>query len=374
MSELVDAHGRPIERNQLTRELAAPTLTGIRTVWTDEVAAGLTPARLAKLLREAAAGNHDSYLTMAEEMEERNLHYYAELSKRKLAVSRLPLTVEAYSDAKRDQYLADAVRELVRKPGIRGLIKNMLDGIAKGFSVNEILWDRTGSRWIPSYKWRDPRYFQWDLISRTELRLRDEANLAEGIPLAPYKFIVHIPIIKSGIPIRNGIARLAAWAFMCGGYTVKDWMAFAEVFGMPLRMGKYQAGTQKSDIDILRMAVANLGSDAAAVFPDSMMIELVEANKSGGTSDFFKILAEYMDNLLSKAILGQTSSAGGTPGRLGEEKLQSEVRDDIRDDDAEQIEETLNRDLVKPFVDLNFGSQQNYPVICLRADKILCYN
>lgn len=99
MSELVDAHGRPIERNQLTRELAAPTLTGIRTVWTDEVAAGLTPARLAKLLREAAAGNHDSYLTMAEEMEERNLHYYAELSKRKLAVSRLPLTVEAYSDA-----------------------------------------------------------------------------------------------------------------------------------------------------------------------------------------------------------------------------------------------------------------------------------
>jgi phage gp29-like protein len=367
MAILVDAYGRPIEREQLTRELAAPTLAGVRTVWTDQMAAGLTPQRLAGLLQDAAEGNHDRYLTLAEEMEERNLHYSAELAKRKLAVSRLPLTVEAYSDNKTDKDLADAVRDVVRRPGTRSMIKNLLDGIAKGFSVVEILWDRTGPRWLPNYRWRDPRYFQWDLVSRSELRLRDESNMAEGIPLAPSKFIVHIPVFKSGIPIRNGLARLAAWAFMCSGYTVKDWMAFAEVFGMPLRMGKYQASAQKSDIDILKMAVANLGSDAAAVFPDSMMIELVEAGKSSGANEFFKILAEYMDNLLSKAILGQTSSAGGPPGKLGEEKLQSEGRDDIRDDDAEQVEETLNRDLVRPFIDLNFGPQKNYPVILLRA-------
>lgn len=367
MERLLDAFGRPIEQKQLTRELAAPTLAGIRTVWTDTVASGLTPARLANLLREADAGNHDSYLTLAEEMEERHLHYAAELSKRKLAVSRLPLTVEAASDAAKDQELADAVRELIRRPGMRGLVKNLMDGVAKGFSVVEILWDRSGARWQPTYQWRDPRYFQWDLETRSELRLRDEANLAEGIPLAPYKFIIHLPVIKSGIPIRSGLARLVAVAFMCGGYTLKDWMAFAEVFGMPLRMGKYQNGTSKAEIDILKMAVANLGSDAAAVFPDSMMVELVEAGKSSGANEFFKILAEYLDNLISKAVLGQTSSSGGTPGKLGEEKLQAEVRDDIRDDDAEQVEETLNRDLVRAFIDLNFGPQENYPVLLLRA-------
>lgn len=367
MATLYDQFGNPIEMRKLTQELAAPTLAGVRSIWTNQVASGLTPARLARILRAAADGDHDDYLVLAEEMEERHLHYYAELSKRKLAVSRLDITVEAASDEKRDQDLADAVRSLVRRPGIRALLKNLLDGIAKGYSVTEILWDRSSPQWMPSFKWRDPRFFLWDRDTRSELRLKDEANIAEGVPLPPYKFIVHVPILKSGIPIRGGLARLAAWAFMCSSYTVKDWMAFAEVFGMPLRLGKYHAGADPKDIDILKMAVANLGSDAAAVFPDSMMIELIEAAKAAGANDFYKILAVYLDEGISKAILGQISSSGGTPGKLGEEKLQAEVRDDIRDDDAEQLAETLNRDLARPFIDLNFGPQENYPSICLRA-------
>jgi phage gp29-like protein len=190
----------------------------------------------------------------------------------------------------------------------------------------------------------------------------------DGVELAPYKFLVHTPRIKSGIPIRGGYARLAAWAYMCKGYTLKDWLAFAEVFGMPLRLGKYGSGAKKEDIDILKMAVANLGTDAAAVFPQSMEIELVEASKSGST-DFFERLAQYLDNQVTKGILGQTATTQGTPGKLGNEEAQNEVRHDFRDDDAEQLEETLQRDLVVPFVDLNFGPQQNYPQIQLRAPQ-----
>jgi phage gp29-like protein len=369
MATLYDQFNRPIEMNKLTQELAAPTLAGVRSIWTNQIASGLTPGKLARLLRSASDGDHDDYLVLAEEMEERHLHYYAELSKRKLAVSRLPLTVEAASDNEPDQKLADAVRNLIKRPGMRSLIKNMLDAIAKGFAVSEIIWDRSGKQWLPTYKWRSQRFFRFDRESLSVVRLIDESDTLEGIPLPPYKFIVHTPVMKSGIPIRGGLARLAAWSFMCHGYTMKDWMAFSEVFGMPLRLGKYPAGADPKDIDILKMAVANLGSDAAAVFPDSMLIELVEAAKSAGANEFYKILAVYLDDGLSVAIVGQRSSSGGTPGKLGDEKLQSEVRDDIRDDDAEQIEETLNRDLVRPFIDLNYGPQEIYPWLCLRAVK-----
>jgi len=365
---ILDAYGKPIRTQELTREIAAPTLAGIRTIWTDTIAAGLTPGRLASLLRSAAEGDHTDYLTLAEEMEERDLHYACELGKRKLAVSRLPVSVESYSDEKKDIELADAVRGLVRRPGFRGLVKDCLDSIGKGYAVTEIIWNTSGQRWTPaSYKWRDPRFFQFDRVTMSEIRLRDEADMMDGIPLQPYKFIVHVPKIKSGIPIRGGIARLAAWAWMCKGYTVKDWLAFAEVFGMPLRLGKYGSSASPDDIAILKTAVANLGSDAAAVFPESMQIELVEAGKSSGAQEFYKILADWLDAQVSKGILGQTASSSGTPGKLGDEKLQAEVRDDIRDDDAEQLEETINRDLVKPFVDLNFGPQENYPVVQLRA-------
>lgn len=364
---LYDYLDRPVKTRELTREQAAPTLTGIRTIWNDSYASGLTPVGLATLLRAAADGDHHAYLTLAEEMEERDLHYAAELGKRKLAVSRLPVTVESASDDSRDLELADAVRAMVKGSSFRSLLKDLLDAIGKGFSVAEILW-QTGNQWRPRrFEWRDPRFFQFDLVSRSEVRLRDEADLMNGIELAPYKFIVHVHRGKSGIPIRGGIARLAAWAYMCKGYTVKDWLAFAEVFGMPLRLGKYGTAAKADEIQILKTAVANLGTDAAAVFPESMQVELIEAGNKGGSADFFERLAKYLDDQVSKGILGQTASSSGTPGRLGDDKLQAEVRDDIRDDDAEALEETINRDLIRPFIDLNFGPQQQYPEVQIRA-------
>lgn len=366
-STLFDYLGRPVRRQELARELAAPTLTGVRTIWDDSIAAGLTPSFLGVILKNAAAGDADAYLTLAEEIEERDLHYACEIGKRKIAVSRLPLTVEAYSDSAADVKLADAVRDLVRKPGIRSLTKDLLDGLAKGYSVCEIIWDRANSPWLPArYEWRDPHWFTFDRVSRRQLRLRDEADCMEGIELAPYKYICHLPHLKTGIPIRGGIARVAAWAWLCKSYTVKDWMAFAEVFGMPLRVGKYRPGTLEGDLAILKMAVANLGSDAAAVIPESMMIDLIERKSTGGEG-LFKTLAEYLDAQVSKLILGQTATTQGTPGKLGNEDAQSEVRDDIRDDDADQLAETLNRDLVQPYIALNFGPQANYPQLLLKA-------
>ena len=62
---------------------------------------------------------------------------------------------------------------------------------------------------------------------------------SKGGELEPYKYIIHKPKLKSGLPIRNGLARLAATMYMLKGFTLKDWWAFAEVFGMPIRVGKY---------------------------------------------------------------------------------------------------------------------------------------
>lgn len=363
---LYDHLNRPIKTQQLTSELAAPSLTGIRTVWDATVAAGMTPYKMATLLQGAAAGDIYDYLTLAEEMEERDPHYRCELSKRKLAVASLPVTVEAATDAPKDVQLADEVRALVKKAGFRGLLKDQMDAIGKGFSVCEINWSR-GAKWMPTrYDWRDPRFFTFDQASRRQVRLLDEGNLMEGIELAPYKFLTHLPHLKTGIPIRGGLARVVAWSWMCKNYTVKDWMAFAEVFGMPLRVGKYQPGADKNDIAILKAAVANLGSDAAAVIPESMLIEFIET-KTTGSIDLFKTLADWLDAQVSRAILGQTATTQGTPGKLGGDDAQAEVREDIRDDDATQLSETINRDLVRPFIDLNWGPQENYPELIIKA-------
>jgi phage gp29-like protein len=364
---ILDHRGNPVQSAQLKKELAAPTLSGVRTVWDQQVTGGLTPARLANLMANAAQGDAGDYLTLAEEMEERDLHYRCEMSKRRLAVASLPVVVESASDEAGDIKRADAVRALVKRPGFRSLLKDLLDALGKGYSVCEIMWDR-GTQWLPArYEWRDPRFFTFDRTSRRKIRLLDEADMVEGIELAGYKYLVHLPHLKTGLPIRGGIARVAAWAYLFKNYTIKDWMAFAEVFGMPLRLGKYPSGALKEDIQILKMAVANLGSDAAAVIPESMIIDFVESGKVTGGDSLFQKMADWLDVQVSRGILGQSATTQGTPGKLGGDEAQSEVRSDIRDDDASQLSETINRDLVRPFIDLNFGPQAEYPELLLRA-------
>jgi phage gp29-like protein len=51
--------------------------------------------------------------------------------------------------------------------------------------------------------------------------------------------VVHQPRLKSGLPLRNGLARLVAVMYMLKSYTVRDWWAFAEKFGIPVVVGKY---------------------------------------------------------------------------------------------------------------------------------------
>src|SRR5690606_81253 len=102
----------------------------------------------------------------------------------------------------------------------------------------EIMW-RRGKQWRPiGYEHRDPRFFRVDRTDGKTLLLIDEQHI-NGIPLQPYKFIVHKPRIKTGLTLRGGLARLVAAAYMCKSYALTDWMAFAELFGMPIRVGRY---------------------------------------------------------------------------------------------------------------------------------------
>lgn len=359
-SNIVDHRGNPIDRGQLTEEIAAPSLTGIRQAWTyGSVAAGLTPGRLAAMLQAAADNNPADYLQLAEEMEERDLHYASVIGTRKRAVAGLEVAVEAYADDERSQMLADEVRDLVRKPAFSDMVDDLLDAIGKGFSTVEIMWRTKGRKWLPAYEHRDPRWFRFDRESGRQLRLVSGTD-PDGEPLPAYKFLCHFPRIKSGLPIRGGVARLAAFSYMCKAWTVKDWMTFADVFGMPLRIGKYGPSATDDEKATLKTAVANIASDAAAIIPDSMLIEFQAAAQSAGGPDMFLKLAEWLDRQVSKGVIGQTMTADDGAS-LSQAKVHNDVRLDIVEADARQLSATINRDLVKPFIDLNFGAQEDYP-------------
>lgn len=368
-SRILGPDGKPIELDVLQQEIAAPAIAGIRQVWHAPVASHLTPQRLSNILLAAIQGDANPYLTLAEEMEERDMHYASVLGTRKLALVGLDVRVESATDDREDVRRADAIRELTNTAEFGEMMAHLVDALGKGYAVSEIVWDRSGREWAPQFVERDPRFFRFDRETGRELRLLDAADPAHGIPLAPYKFVVHQPRIRSGLPIRGGLARLAAPSYMCKAWTWRDWMSFADIYGLPMRVGTYGPGANKEDIAKLMAAVANLGSDAAAVMPDSVRIAFEQAANVAGAGDFFSKLASFWDKQISKGVLGQTMTADDGAS-LSQAEVHQLVRLDIMTADAKAFSNTLQRQVVRPHIDLNFGpGPGGYPRITIVVPK-----
>jgi phage gp29-like protein len=347
-----------------TGQIAFAVPNSNRSLWGGGLVRGLSPERLARLLDMVRQGETPAeYLEIAGELEQRDAHYRSVLSTRKHAVEGLELFVQPAGDSARDNEIAAAVEEdILTHPDIMDLRKNALDALGKGFSVNEIIWDTSGKRWKPTaFLYRDPRWFAYEKETGI-LCLREP--LGNGlIPLEPYRFIVHEPNLLSGMQITGGLSFTALFYWLIKTYDVTSWAAFADRFGYPVRLGKYGKKATKEDIATLKRAVAAIGSDVGAVIPDSMVIEIVESTTTGTNAEVYRGLAEWVDKELSKLVLGQTASAEGTPGALGGQPGQEEVRQDICKADAFQFDKTLNRDLVIPYVKFNFGDTAGCPKI-----------
>jgi phage gp29-like protein len=359
-SSILGPDGRPIVLKTLSEEIATPTVAGVRRTHEERVATGLTPERLGTILRDAAEGNARSYLTLAEEMEERYLHYASQLQTRRLAIESVDPTIEANGAATK---IVDAIEDLINDDGFLEARGHLPDAINKSYAVCEMMWEYERKALRPvAYLDRDARFFQMDRLSLRNLRLAVDGSI-EGEELPQAKFIRHIPRTRLGLPLRRGMARPAAWAYLIQQFGLQDWAAFSEVYGMPLRVGKYNAGASGADKRTLLKAVASIANDAAAIIPAGMDIEFHEVNGSNGAAVFGGLL-EYVDKQISKLVVGQTMTSDDGSS-LGQAKIHNEVRLELLRADCRQLAITVNRDLIKPFVDLNYGPQERYPFLQL---------
>ncbi len=361
MVQLLDQYGRPVSTASLKREQAAPTTMGVRRPNIEHQASGLTPGKLGRMLRTSMNGDPQAYLELAEDMEERDLHYAGVLGSRKLQVAGLDVTVEAASDKAEDEANADMIRAFVKRDAFETELIDILDATGKGFSGTEIIWDTSASQWEPvALKWRDPRWFRFSEIDGETPLLRETSG---DVPLAPFKWVFHCAKVKSGLPIRGGIARAVCWTFLFKSFTQKDWAIFAEAYGQPLRLGKYGPGASETDKEVLMQAVANIGVDYSAIVPASMAVEFVKADISG-SHELYEKRADWLDRQVSKLVLGQTGTTdmSGSSG-YAQAKVHDGVKSDIECSDAKQLAASLNRDLVRPYIDLNRGPQKAYPTI-----------
>jgi len=370
MVMLYDQFGREIrvDKKPETREVA---VAAVRDRWSTYPSHGLTPQKLTTLFKQADGGDIYRQAELFEEMEEKDTHLFSQLQTRKNAVLGLDYDVQPYSDSAEDKKIAEFVSaNLLNINDFDDALLDLLDAVGKGYSMVEIMWavdNRKavigGLRWIHAKKavFYDLGAGSWEK-SYEMPRVITEAEPVKGEIMPPFKLAYHRYKARSGYDTRAGVLRVCAWMYLFKNYAIKDWSAFMEVFGMPIRLGKYAPGATKDDKDALIAAISSLGSDAAGIISKNTEIEFVEAIKGRFADNPFKGLSEFCDTQISKAILGQTlTTQEGKSGSYSLGQVHDLVRHDLIKADCEALAKTLRFQIIRPLVGYNFGWDKSLP-------------
>lgn len=333
-----------------------PRAAALHREFANHPARGLTPARLAQIFLSAEQGDLTAQAELFHDMEEKDTHIGSELWKRKMAVKKVDWMLEPpRNPSAKEKANTVLLEELIRDELDVGAIRfDALDAIGHGYSCLELGWSRTKSGyWLPrQIEHRPPGWFTVPQDNRNTLHLRTAATI-DGEPLQPWGWIVHQHKSRSGYLPRAGLHRSLAWPFLFKNYSVRDLAEFLEIYGLPIRLGKYPNGAGEDEKRALMNSLLSIGHHAAGIIPESMQIELQQV-MADGNAESFKVMIDWCEGAVSKAILGATLTSGtAANGNRALGDVHNEVRLDIRDDDAAQLDQTLGTFLVYPIAMLN---------------------
>ena len=330
------------------------------------------------LLSQAEAGYLTAQAELFTDMEERDAHIYAEMTKRKMAVAQLDWSLKPNRSAgAREKRAVMDLEELIKDTfDIETLVFDMANAIGHGFMALELQWGRDATGfWMPkTFNPRPTRWFTVDQATRQNLRLRDNQSI-DGVELVQYGWIVHEHSSKTtGEPGTQGLYRALALPYLFKNFATKNWLRFCELYAVPIRVLFHHEKDEGKKQAILYSLQA-MGQNGVALLEGGTQDDLKTVDSATGEGQGFLNLIQWCEASVSKAILGGTlTSDTGRNGNYATASIHDEVRNEIRDHDAKQIAETLTNQLIGAIIAVNglnfsckwtFDTQQS-------ADLALC--
>lgn len=340
-----------------------PTVTKILRIDTRQepsaIAHTMDVDKLASILRSAEGGDMEDYFSLCRDVIAGHGHAQSQFGTRKLAViGDKPVISAEDKDVAEDVAIAKLIKEQTENlDELLDVYLHLLDSTLYPVALVEKLYRPSAKpgwryelaelRAVPHrlLDWTSGELMIWDVDCQgNKLGTRHKPD--------PIRYIVHRGHAFTNLPDTWGgpmRAVLFWWLF-----SVMDrhwWARFLDRYGAPFMVAKYD----ESD-DAARYTLSNAFAAAAKVFgiavPKHVDIEMVQAQTSSA-GDAFKAFHEVANNEISKIIVGQTASSSGTPGKLGNDEAQDNVRQDIRQFDALRLAHTLRTQLFLPLCRLN---------------------
>lgn len=299
-------------------------------------------------------------------------HLASNVETRKLAIATAKIAIEPASDDPIDVRGAEDAQRMIDGLPISRIKKDAADGIFVGWACLEIEWEaRDAWLWPRDVLWNHPRRFRfgWDFkpyiyddgramadqrkLSKEEQERCRALNI-QGMPLDPYRWIVHMPRAFPDYPQMGGVLLSAIRPWWIKANALRYQLAGAEQGGNGRLWGEQDpsadADTKAAFLDNL----AKFGAGEIIVTSPGAKVNFINP-MAQGDDGIFSALIESSNGDMSKAVLGSTLAveAGPTGSRAQAETQKSATIDPRAEVDDDEIRHTLHRDLVDVFLELN---------------------
>jgi len=325
------------------------------------------------------------YVDLLNELLEKEPHGYAVLQKRILGVAtaKRSITPSKNAKGKREVKLAQQIAEDVEArinaiPDLTQHLAGLLWATYYGLSGREIHWARDGASWVPqrlsmvhSRRLAYPVSGSWDLYLYDQAGNFQEGGVKRGtfglrIADFPNKFIVHAPQVRGDYPTREGLGRQLAYWFALKLVASRGAPQYLERFTKPWPHASYstEENGQKrpatdEDIEQAKAALDMMGGGnlKSWVHADTIEVDFLNPDGSNGKpkltySQWFDICNAEMSKVANGGTLGTDVGDSGGNRALGETQRKGEIS--LLKYDGDALAGTLHRDLVMPFVRLNY--------------------
>lgn len=256
-----------------------------------------------------------------------------------------------------DQEIADFVTETLKDTNFNQIKKELMQAVLYGYYCAEVIWKKTEKGiQIKKFHGHHPRQFVFDAFR--VMRLITWANMVTGEDIPERKFM-NFSWGDSNNPYGKGLGQRLWWYVWFKKNGIKFWLNFLEKFASPTVVGKYPPNS--AETAKLEEAVEAFISESGITIPDNMKIELVEATRAGNAQ--YEGICHYFDSQISIALLGQTltTEMGKEGGSFAASKTHGEVKQEIKEADADLLDDCLSNGLIKWLVDYNFPGVKSYP-------------
>lgn len=225
------------------------------------------------------------------------------------------------------------------------LVDLLIDYKMRGYILSQIEYEIDNGIYMPkrfiTYENKSINLFKKD----NHLILKNDCE--EEIALDNLKFITGVK--------RKSILRALLKYYVFFSFALNNWASFTEIYGKPIRKGKYRAGASKTEKNELWSMLQSAGNDLSFMHSESVDIEFVDYANKASSSNLYQTLVNFCKEAKTTRILGQTLTTNAEKsGSYAQAKVHNLVRTDILAGDARDACEFISEILHKLSI-INFS-------------------